>query len=157
MMWIVRLALRQKYTFIVMAVLMLILGIKTIEQTPTDILPDINIPVVSMIWSYTGMSATDIAERITTSSERQATTTVSNLEHIESQSMPGVSIVKFYFQAGANPDTGVAQLTSISQSILKSMPPGTTAPLIIQYSSSTVPILQISLSSNTLTEAQIED
>ncbi len=140
-----------------MAALMLILGVTTIESTPTDIFPNIDIPVVVMIWSYNGMSATDMAARITTSSERAATTTVSNLEHIESQSMPGVSVVKFFFQAGATTDQGVAQLTSISQSILKSMPPGTTAPLIIQSSSSSVPILQLGLSSNTLSETQLYD
>jgi len=157
MMWIVRLALRQKYTFIVMAALMLILGVVTIETTPTDIFPNIDIPVVSMIWSYTGMSPTDMAERITTSSERAATTTVSNLEHIESQSMPGVSVVKFYFQPGTNADDGVAQLTSIAQTILRAMPTGTTAPLILQSSSSSVPILQLGLSSETLSESQLYD
>src|SRR5580700_7696354 len=112
-MWIVRLALRRQYTFIVMALLILILGFVTIERTPTDIFPTIDIPVVSMIWSYGGMPPSDMEKRITTISERAATTTVSNLEHIESQSMPGVSVVKFYFQPGTNADAGVAQLTSI--------------------------------------------
>jgi multidrug efflux pump subunit AcrB len=157
MMWLVELALRRRYTFIVMAALMMILGFVTIEQTPTDIFPNINIPVVSMIWSYTGISANDMARRITVISERAATTTVSNIEHIESTSFQGVSVIKFYFQPGTNGEAGVAQLTSIAQTILRALPPGTTPPLIIQYSASSVPILQLGISSNTLSESQLYD
>jgi multidrug efflux pump subunit AcrB len=156
-MGIVKLALRRPYTFIVMALLILILGVFTIGKTPTDVFPNINIPIVSVIWSYGGMSPDDMAKRMTTISERAATTTVADLEHIESQSYPGISVIKFYFQPGANVDAGVAQLTSISQTLLRIMPPGTTPPLIIRYSASSVPILQLGLSSKTLSEVQLYD
>ncbi len=156
-MWIVKLALQRKYTFIVMSIIILILGVVTIQKTPTDVFPNIDIPVVSMIWSYSGISPSDMEKRITTITERAATTTVSDLEHIESQSLPGVSVIKFYFQPGAKVEAGVAQLTSISQTLLRIMPTGTTAPLIIRYSASSVPILQLGLSSKTLSETQLAD
>jgi multidrug efflux pump subunit AcrB len=140
-----------------MALLILILGFVTISRTPTDVFPSIDIPVVSVIWSYTGISPDDMAKRITTISERAATTTVADIEHIESQSMPGVTVEKFYFQPGARVDAGVAQLTSISQTLLRIMPPGTTPPLIIRYSASSVPVLQIGVSSDTLSETQLYD
>ncbi len=156
-MWIVRLALRRQYTFIVMALLILILGVFTIQKTPTDVFPNIDIPVVSMIWSYTGIAPTDMEKRITTITERASTTTVADLEHIESQSLPGLTVIKFYFQPGAKVEAGVAQLTSISQTLLRIMPPGTTPPLIIRYSASSVPILQLGLSSKSLSETQLYD
>lgn len=156
-MWIVRLALRRQYTFIVMSLLILILGIVTIERTPTDIFPNIDIPVVSMIWSYGGISPDDMAKRITTISERAATTTVADIEHIESQSMSGVTVIKFFFQPGAKVEAGVAQLTSISNTLLRILPPGTTPPLIIRYSASSVPVLQLGLTSKTLSETQMND
>ncbi len=156
-MWIVQLALRRPYTFIVMALLIVILGITTIQRTPTDVFPIIDIPVVSVIWSYGGISPEDMEKRICTISERAATTTVANIEHIESQSMPGVTVIKFYFQPGAKVEAGVAQLTSINQTILRILPPGTTPPLIIQYSASSVPILQLGLSSKSLSEQQLYD
>ena len=156
-MWIVRLALRRQYTFIVMALLILIMGVFTIQRTPTDVFPNIDIPVVSMIWSYTGISPTDMEKRITTICERAATTTVDNIEHIESQSLPGIVVIKFYFQPGAKTEAGVAELTSISQTLLRIFPPGTTPPLIIRYSASSVPILQLGLSSKTLSETQLYD
>ena len=156
-MWIVQLALRRPYTFIVMALLIVILGITTIQRTPTDVFPVIDIPVVSVIWSYGGISPEDMEKRICMISERAATTTVANIEHIESQSMPGVTVIKFYFQPGAKVEAGVAQLTSINQTILRILPPGTTPPLIIQFSASSVPIVQLGLSSKTLSEQQLYD
>jgi multidrug efflux pump subunit AcrB len=156
-MWIVQLALKRIYTFIVMAVLILILGIVTIVKTPTDIFPVIDIPVVSMIWSYGGISPSDMEKRITTINERAATTTVADLEHIESQSMPGVTVIKYYFQPGTTSAAGVAQLTSIAQTLLRIMPPGTTPPLIIQFSASNVPILQLGLSGKGMSETQLYD
>jgi len=156
-MWIVKLALQRQYTFIVMALLILILGVVTIEKTPTDVFPNIDIPVVSMIWSYTGISPSDMEKRITTITERASTTTVADLEHIESTSLPGIVVIKFFFQPGAKVEAGVAQLTSISQTLLRIMPPGTTPPLIIRYSASSVPILQLGLSSATLSETQLYD
>ncbi len=156
-MWIVRLALRDKHTFIVLAVLILLLGVFSIKTTPTDIFPSINIPVVSVVWSYGGMAPTDIERRIVTISERAATTTVDDIEHIESQSLPGIAIIKFYFQPGANVDEGVAELTAINQTLLRAFPTGTTPPLIIRYSASSVPILQLGLSSPKMSEAQLYD
>ena len=140
-----------------MALLILILGIFTIQKTPTDVFPNIDIPVVSMIWSYGGISPSDMEKRITTITERASTTTVADLEHIESQSLPGITVIKFFFQPGAKVEAGVAQLTSISQTLLRIMPPGTTPPLIIRYSASSVPILQLGLSSQTLSETQLYD
>ncbi len=156
-MWIVQLALRRPYTFIVMALLIVILGAVTIQRTPTDVFPVIDIPVVSVIWSFGGISPDEMEKRIVTISERAATTTVADIEHIESQSMPGVAVIKFYFQPGAKVEAGVAQLTSISQTLLRIMPPGITPPLIIRYSASSVPILQMSANSKTLAEQQLYD
>lgn len=156
-MWIVKLALQRKYTFIVMSLIILILGVVTIEKTPTDVFPNIDIPVVTMIWSYSGISPPDMEKRITTITERAATTTVADLEHIESQSLQGVTVIKFFFQPGAKVEAGVAQLTSISQTLLRIMPTGTTPPLIIRYSASSVPILQLGLESKTLSETELSD
>ena len=156
-MWIVRLALRRQYTFIVMAVLILLMGVTTIIKTPTDVFPPINIPVVSVIWSYNGFTPDDMEKRICTISERAATTTVSDIEHIESQSMPGLAVIKFYFQPGAKVEAGVAQLTSIMQTLLRAFPVGTTPPLIIQSSASSVPILQLGLGGKGMSETQIFD
>jgi len=156
-MWIVKLALRRQYTFIVMALLILVMGVFTISKTPTDVFPSINIPVVTVIWSYGGFSPDDMAKRICTISERAATTTVSDIEHIESQSMPGISVIKFYFQPGAKVEVGVAQLTSIMQTLLRAFPLGTTPPLIIQSSASSVPILQMGLGGKGMSESQLYD
>jgi CzcA family heavy metal efflux pump len=156
-MWIVQLALRRPYTFVVMALLILIMGAVTIQRTPTDVFPVIDIPVVSVIWSYGGISPDEMEKRIVTITERAATTTVADIEHIESQSMPGVAVIKFYFQPGAKVEAGVAQLTSITQTLLRIMPPGITPPLIIRYSASSVPILQMSANSKTLAEQQLYD
>lgn len=156
-MWIVKLAIRRPYTFIVMAVLIFVMGLFTISRTPTDIFPPINIPVVSVIWSYNGFTPSDMEKRICTISERAATTTVSDIEHIESQSMPGLSVIKFYFQPNAKVEAGVAQLTSIMQTLLRAFPVGTTPPLIIQSSASNVPILQLGLGGKGMSETQIFD
>ncbi len=156
-MWIVRLALRRPYTFVVVALLLLILGPLIILRTPTDIFPNINIPVVSDIWNYTGLSAEEMSDRIIYNHERALTTTVNDIQHIESQSLPGVGVVKVFFQPGANISTAIAQVTAIAQTQLRQLPPGTTPPLVISYSASTVPILQLALSSRELSEAQLTD
>ena len=156
-MWIVALALRRPYTFIVMAIVIVILTPITILRTPTDIFPDINIPVVSVVWFYTGMSPSDMANRIVANSERGITTTVNDIEHMESQSVYGLGIIKVFFRPGTNVQGAVAQITAISQTAVRSMPPGTTPPLIITYSASTTPIIQLGLSSKTLPEQQLFD
>src|SRR3989441_735080 len=156
-MWIVRLALRRPYTFTVVAVMVVLLGIVTIARMATDIFPTINIPVVSVIWSYSGVAPEEMEKRFVTVCERAMTTTVNDIEHIESQSYNGVAVIKVFFHEGAKVEAGVAQITSICQTLLRIMPPGTTPPLIIQYSASNVPILQIGLSSKTLSEQQLYD
>jgi multidrug efflux pump subunit AcrB len=156
-MWIVRLALRRPYTFVVAALLLLLMTPFVLTTTPTDIFPAINIPVVSVIWSYTGLPADQIAQRLVYSEERALTTTVDNIEHIESTSYDSFGVIKVFFQQGTNPSTAVAQLTAVSQTILKQLPPGTTPPLIIQYSASTVSILQFGISSTKLSEQQVFD
>ncbi|HVN18267.1 MAG TPA: efflux RND transporter permease subunit [Dongiaceae bacterium] len=156
-MWIVALALRRPYTFIVMAIVILILTPITILRTPTDIFPDINIPVVSVVWFYTGMSPQDMANRIVANSERGITTTVNDIEHMESQSVYGLGIIKVFFHPGTNVQGAVAQITAISQTAIRGMPPGTTPPLVISYSASTTPIIQLGLSSKTLPEQQLFD
>src|SRR5437763_2958873 len=130
-MWIVRLALRRPYTFVVLSLMLFILAPVVISRTPTDIFPNIDIPVVSVIWQYAGLSAQDISERIVYVSERTLTTTVNNIEHIESQSMNGIAVIKIFFQPHANLNTGIAQITGSSQTALRQMPQGTTPPLII--------------------------
>src|SRR5947209_822854 len=156
-MWIVRLALRRPYTFVVLAILIFILGTLSAFRTPTDIFPNINIPVVSIIWTYNGLAPQDMASRIITLQERNLTTTVNDIEHIESQSLNGVAVIKVFFHPGANISTAIAQIAGQSQTQLKQLPAGTTAPLIITYSSSSVPILQLALSSPTLPEQQLND
>ncbi len=156
-MWIVRLALRRPYTFVVAALLILILGGVTISRMSTDIFPEIDIPVVSVIWSYNGVAPDEMEKRISTICERAMTTTVNDIEHIESQSLNGVSVIKVFFHPGAKIEAAVAQVTSINQTLLRVMPPGITPPLIIRYSASNVPVLQASISSDTLTEQQLYD
>ena len=156
-MSIVHIALRRPYTFLVLAVLILILGTAAVQTTPTDVFPVIDIPVASVIWNYSGASPNDMEKRIVFIAERSYTTAVNDIEHIESQSMPGVSVIKVYFQPGAKVEAAVAQLTATSQTILKLLPPGITPPLIIQYSASSVPILQLGVSSKTMSEQQIYD
>src|SRR5438552_4465531 len=156
-MWIVRLALRRPYTFTVMAILIVLMGIVTITRMATDIFPKIDIPVVSVIWSFPGVAPEEMEKRFVTVSERAMTTTVNDIEHIESQSYNGVSVIKVYFHEGAKVEAGVAQITSIMQTLLRIMPPGTTPPLIIQYSAANVPILQLGLSGKGLSEQQLYD
>jgi multidrug efflux pump subunit AcrB len=156
-MWIVRLALRRPYTFVVAAILILLLGVVSITRTPTDIFPNIDIPVVSVIFNYGGFSPEDMSNRIIYIYERVLTTTVDDIEHIESQSLNGVAVVKIYFQPGVQIATAIAQVTSVSQTILRQLPTGTTPPLVINYNASTVPILQLALSGQGLNEQQLSD
>ncbi|OUJ72914.1 efflux RND transporter permease subunit [Hymenobacter crusticola] len=156
-MWIVRLALSRPYTFVVMSLLILLGGIMTIRNMAVDIFPEINIPVVGVVWTYAGISPEEMNQRIVIINERAFTTTVSNIEHIESQSLKGVGLIKVFFQPGTNVEAGVAQLTAITQTLLRVLPPGITPPLIIRYSASNVPIAQTSLSSNNLGESDLYD
>jgi CzcA family heavy metal efflux pump len=156
-MWIVALALRRPYTFVVMALVIIILTPITILRTPTDIFPDINIPVVSVVWFYSGLSPLDMADRIVANSERGITTTVNDIEHMESQSVYGLGVIKVFFRPGTNVQGAIAQITAIAQTTVRSLPPGTTPPLIISYSASTTPIIQLGLSSKTLPEQQLFD
>src|SRR6266481_821925 len=156
-MWIVRLALRRTYTFVVVALLIAVLGAVSIYRMSTDILPEIDIPVVSIVWQFTGMPAEEIESRIVLINERILTASVNNIEHIESQSLSGVGVIRIYFQPGANIAEAEAQVTATCQTLLKLMPPGITPPYIVRYSATSVPILQIAVSSDTLTEQQILD
>ena len=156
-MWIVRLALRRPYTFVVLCLLLLLLTPFILLRTPTDIFPAINIPVVSIIWQYAGLSAQDVEQRIMYNCERPLTTTVNDIEHIESTAYNGISVTKVFLQPGASVDAGVAQITAICQTLWRSMPPSQTPPLIIRYNASTVPILQYGVSSPNLSEQAIFD
>ena len=154
---IVRLALVRPYTFVVMAILILIFGVLSILRTPTDIFPEIGIPVISVVWSYTGLPPADMSGRIVSVYERVLTTTVNDIEHIESQSVPGYGIVKIYFQPSVNIAAAQSQVVSISQTILKQLPAGITPPQMIVYNASSVPIIQLALSSPTLSETALQD
>src|SRR5271167_815740 len=156
-MWIVRLALRRPYTFAVFAILLLLIGAFSIYTMPTDIFPNIDIPVVSVVWQFTGLSAEEMANRITSNSERGMTTTVNDIEHIESQTLNGIAVIKIFFQPHVNIGSAVAQVNSINQVQLRSLPPGTTPPFIIQYNASSVPVLQLGLSGQGLSEQQLND
>src|SRR4030081_1808130 len=156
-MWIVRLALRRPYTFVVAALLLLLMTPFVLTKTPTDIFPSINIPVISIIWQGTELPADQIPQRMDFTEERALTTTVDNIEHIESPSHYSQGVIKVFFQPGVNPSTAVAQLTAVSQTIQHQLPPGTTPPLILQYSASTVSILQFGISSIKLSEQQVFD
>jgi len=156
-MWIVRLALRRPYTFVVTSLLVMILGILTIFRMPTDIFPTIDIPVIAVLFQYSGMSADDVESRMITPFERFTVTTVNDIDHIESQSLAGVGIIKIFLQKGAKIEEAMAQVTATAQTGLRMMPPGTQPPLIIRYSASSVPILQLSIHSDTIPEQQIFD
>ena len=156
-MWIVRLALRRPYTFTVAALLIVILGVLAITRMAKDIFPSIDIPVVTVLWAYNGLPADEMEKRIVTISERAMTTTVNDIEHLESQSYPGVGVIKVYFQPGTSIDAAVAQVTAINQTILRVLPTGATPPLVIRFSASNVPILQLGLGSKTLSEQALYD
>ncbi len=156
-MWIVRLALRRPYTFIVMAIVIMILGGLAIIRTPKDIFPTINIPVVSINWSYAGLSPEQMANRIAVLNERSLTLTVNDIDHIESESLSGTAIIKIFFQPGANIAMAMSQVTAMSQTQLRQLPPGTTPPFVMQYSASTVPVLQLGLSGKGLSEQRLFD
>ncbi len=156
-MWIVALALRRPYTFVVMAIVIIGLFFVTVFRTPVDIFPDIDIPVVSVVWSYIGMSPQDMADRIVTNSERGINITVNDIEHMESQSVNGLGVIKVFFRPGTNVQGAIAEITAICQTTLRGLPPGTVPPLVISYSASTTPIVQLGLSSKTLPEAQLFD
>jgi len=156
-MWIVRLALRRPYTFVVMSILIAVLGVMSVLTTPTDVFPYINIPVAGVIWSYTGMSPDDMAKRVMLISERAMTTTVNSIEHIEATAYNGVGLIRVYLQPGANIDLAMSQIVAVNQTILRTLPPGIFPPLVVQYDASSVPILQLGLSSDTLTEQELYD
>jgi len=157
MLQLVRIALARPLTFIVMAVLIVLVGPLAASTTPTDILPDIKIPVIAVVWQYQGLPANEMAGRIIYYYERTLTSTVNDIEHIESQSLNGVGVVKIFFQPGVDIRTATAQVTSISQTVLKQMPPGITPPQVLNYSASTVPIIQLAFSSPSLGEQKIYD
>ncbi|GLQ48122.1 RND transporter [Dyella lipolytica] len=157
MLGLVRIALARPYTFVVLALFILIVGPLAALRTPTDIFPNIGIPVISVVWTYNGLSPSAMSGRVIYYYERQLTSTVTDIEHIESQSLPGIGVVKIFFQPGVDIRTATAQVTSISQTVLKQMPPGITPPQIINYNASTVPILQMALSSTQLSEEKIRD
>jgi multidrug efflux pump subunit AcrB len=156
-MWIVRLALNRPYTFVVLALLLFLMAPVMLLRTPVDIFPNIDIPVVSIIWTFNGLVPSEMASRITTIYERALTTTVANVEHIESQSLSGVAVVKVYLQPNANVEGAIAEVDSEAEATLKQLPSGITPPLVIRYSASTVPILQLGLSGKGLTEQQLND
>src|SRR4051812_2211999 len=157
MIGIVKLALRRPYTFIVMALLIMIGGVASALRTPTDIFPSINIPVISVVFSYTGLSPDEMSGRIVTFYERSLTTVVNDIEHIESQSVPNYGIVKIFFQPSVNINTALAQVAAMSQTVLKQMPAGITPPLILSFDASSVPILQLALSSSNLSDTTLFD
>lgn len=156
-MWFVRVALSRPYTFVVLALTILLVGPIAILRTPTDIFPNINIPVVGVIWSYGGLASEELSNRIVSVFERSATTTVNDIEHIESQTLRGISIVKIFFQPNVKIEMAIAQVTAISQSALRQMPPGTNPPFVLSYNASTVPVLQLALSGQKLSEQQLYD
>src|SRR6185369_7024512 len=156
-MWIVRLALRRPYTFVVASLVLLLLTPLVLFRTPVDIFPAINIPVVSIVWQYSGLDAQDMEQRLNYNQEPALTTTVNDIEHAECTAYNGVGIIKVFFREGTSVDAGVAQVTAIAQTMLRQLPPGTTPPLVIRYSASTVPVLQYSISSPKISEQEIFD
>ena len=157
MTWIVRVALERPYTFIVLALLILIFGPLAALRMPTDIFPNIGVPVIGVAFNFSGMSPDDMSVRLITPYERILTTTVNDIEHTESQSMYGIGIVKIFFQPNVDIRTATAQTTSVSQTAIRQMPTGTQPPLILNYSASTVPVLQLAFSSNVLSEQEVLD
>src|SRR4051812_4260455 len=156
-MWLVRLALRRPYTFVVLALLIVLLGSVTIRKMSTDILPEIDIPVVSVVWSYGGLPPTEMEKRVVSNFERFLITTVNDIEHTESQSLTGVSVIKVFFHPGAKIEAATAQITAASQTAVRSLPPGASPPLILRYSASNAPVLQLALESDKLSEQELFD
>ncbi len=156
-MWIVRLALRRPYTFVVLALAIILVTPLVLMRTPTDIFPEINIPVVTIAWTYTGLSPLEMERRVTSTIERGATTMVNDIEHLESQSLPGMTIIKLFFHPRANISTALAQTAAATETMMKWLPPGATPPLVIIYSASTVPVIQIGLTSDTMSEQELFD
>jgi CzcA family heavy metal efflux pump len=156
-MWIVQVALRRPYTFLVMALLILLATPFVLLRMSTDIFPEINIPVISIVWTYAGLSAQEVGQRITAVNERTLTTTVNDVEHIESQSFAGLAVIKIFFQPNANIPTAIAQVVAVEQQQLRNLPPGALPPLVIKYSASAIPVIQLGLSSPTLTEPALFD
>src|SRR5467141_107935 len=157
MMWLVRVALRRPYTFISVAILVLIGGVLAILTTPVDIFPTIPIPVVTVSWQYQGMAPVEMEQRITTVLERSYSAGVNGIEHIESQSLDGLSVIKVFFQPTADVATGIAELTAASQSNTRTLPPGITPPIILRFNATDVPILQIGIGSDSMSSAQLND
>jgi CzcA family heavy metal efflux pump len=156
-MWIVALALRRPYTFVVLALVIVLLTPLVVYRTPTDIFPDINIPVISVVWNYSGLAPKDMADRVVTVSERGITITVNDIEHLESQSLNGVGVIKIFFRPGTNIQLALSQVTAIVQTATRQLPPGTTPPLVVTYTASSTPIIQLGLSSKTLPEQELFD
>ncbi len=156
-MWIVRVALNRPYTFIVLALLILLASPVIIQRTPTDIFPNINIPVVAVAWQFTGLNPEEMEGRFTTVYERILTTVVDNIEHIESTTINGQAIIKIFLQPNASLDTANAQITAVSQVVLRLLPAGAQPPIILNFSASTVPIIQLALSGEGLSEQQLND
>ena len=157
MIALVRVALSRPYTFVVLALLILIIGPLAALRTPTDIFPEIRIPVISVVWQYTGLAPDDMAGRVTTQFQRALTTTVNDIEHIEANSYNGIGVIKIFFQPYVDIRTANAQVTAISQTMVKAMPPGATPPLILNYNASTVPIVLVALSGDGFTEQRLAD
>jgi multidrug efflux pump subunit AcrB len=157
MIAIVRIALSRPYTFIVLAILIALFGVLSWFRTPTDIFPNIGIPVISAVWTYNGLPADDMSGRIVYYYERTLSAQVNDIEHIESQSLPGYGVVKIFFQPGVNINGALAQVTAASQTVLKLLPPGITPPYVLTFNASSVPILQLALSSNTLSQSVLFD
>src|SRR6202046_4016897 len=157
MIWIVQVALKRPYTFIVLALLISIFGVLPAVRTPTDIFPNINIPVISVVWTYTGLPPDDMSGRVVYYYERTLTTQVNDIQRIESQSLPGYGVVKIFFQPNVNISAALAQVTAASQTVLKLLPPGITPPYVLSYNASSVPILQLALSSKTVSQTKLFD
>src|ERR1700753_310351 len=157
MIWIVQVALRRPYTFIVLALLIAIFGVLSAVRTPTDIFPNINIPVISVVWTYTGLEPDDMSGRIVYYYERTLSAQVNDIQHIESQSLSGYGVIKIFFQPGVNVKGALAQVPAASQTVLKLLPPGITTPYVLTFNASSVPILQLALSSKTLSQAVLFD
>jgi len=156
-MWIVRLALKRPYTFVVLALLIVVLGATSIRQMRTDIFPEIDIPVVTVIWTYKGMETSEVERRITTYSEYAITSNVTDIKRVESQTLNGVAVIKIHFHPGVDIGTALSQVTSSVQSIRALMPPGIQPPVVVRFNASSVPILQIGLSSDTMSEEAVYD